>query len=261
MIPVHLYSAMTNMDALNALAEKHGIAIIEDCAHAHGMKQHGKGAGSLGAFGSFSFQLSKLMTGGEGGCLTTNDDKLADAAFRLSHIGNSTFSKDPLQMGLECHQYRFTDFQAVIIHDQLQHQAEYRAKRQKAAEFVAEFVKDIPSIYQQKSAFEDDLRDYYFFSFLLRPEYLKKGITRNDVFKKLYDEEGISLGTGWGAPIYKFPIWNMPPEKYILNECPVCDDVMGNRLMATLHNLLLADKEVLERWGEGLRRVMLSVTE
>ena len=260
-IPVHLYSAMADMDAINAIAAKHGIAVVEDCAHAHGTKQHGKGAGSLSSYGSFSFQLSKLMTGGEGGCLTTNDDKLADLAFRLSHIGNSRFNpKEPLPLDLECHQYRFTDFQAAIIYDQLQHQAEYRTKRQNGVKIIQEYVKDIPSLYLQKSAFEDDVRDYYFFTYLLRPELLKEGVDRTFIFKALW-EEGVSLGTGWGVPLYKSVAWNVPEHKFIKMDTPVSEDVMANRLMATLHNLLLADEDVLERWGEALRKVMLAVTK
>ena len=75
-IPVHLFSAVADMDAINAIARKHDLVVVEDCAHAHGAKQHGKGVGSLGEIGSFSFQLSKLMTGGEGGCCTTNSEDL-----------------------------------------------------------------------------------------------------------------------------------------------------------------------------------------
>ena len=121
-------------------------------------------------------------------------------------------------------------------------------------------MKDIPSLYLQKSAFEDDVRDYYFFTYLLRPELLKEGVDRTFIFKALW-EEGVSLGTGWGVPLYKSVAWNVPEHKFIKMDTPVSEDVMANRLMATLHNLLLADEDVLERWGEALRKVMLAVTK
>ena len=257
-IPVHLYSALADMDKINAIAKKHGVHVIEDCAHAHGAKQHGKGAGSLSEYGSFSFQQSKLMTGGEGGCLTTNDERLADLAFRLSHIGNSRFfPKEPLQKGLECHQYRFTEFQAAIIYDQLHHQAENRTKRQAGVNLICDILKDVPVIQLQKSSYDDDLRDYYFFTFLLQPEYLKDGIDRDWIMKTL-GEEGIFLGTGWGVPLYKSAVWNVPEDRFVKHETPVCEDVMSNRLLATLHNLLLAEPAVLTRWAEGVRKVMLA---
>ena len=260
-IPVHLYSAMADMDRINAIAQRHGIHVVEDCAHAHGAKQHGKGAGSHGDYGSFSFQLSKLMTGGEGGCLTTNDEHLADLAFRLSHIGNSKlFPKEPLQMGLKCHQYRFTEFQAAVIYDQLHHQAEFRARRQAGVRRICECLKDIPALSLQKSSYEDDLRDYYFLTFLLDTACLRPGIDRTWILKTLWDE-GIVMGTGWGCPLYRSSAWNVPEGEYVKHDTSVCEEVMYKRLMACMHNLLLAEPDVLERWSEGLRKVMLAAIQ
>src|SRR5580658_7081266 len=71
-IPVHLAMRFTDMNALIALAHKHNLKIIEDCAHAHGGEFQGRGAGSIGDLGCFSFQESKLMTAGEGGIVLTN---------------------------------------------------------------------------------------------------------------------------------------------------------------------------------------------
>ncbi len=198
------------------------------------------------------------MTGGEGGCLTTNDEHLADLAFRLSHIGNSQLHpKDPLQIGLECHQYRFTEFQAAIIYDQLHHQTENRAKRQAGVKIICDILKDVPVIQLQKSSYEDDLRDYYFLSFLLQKEYLKEGIDRAWIFKALW-EEGTPLGSGWGSPLYKSPAWNIPADQFIKRDTEVCEDVMYHRLLATLHGILLAEPAVLTRWAESVRKVMLA---
>ena len=86
-IPVHLGHQMADMDALTAIASAHGLAIIEDCAHAHGQQWNGRGAGCIGAFGSFSHQSSKILTSGEGGTLLTNDDTLAIAAHSIIDCG------------------------------------------------------------------------------------------------------------------------------------------------------------------------------
>jgi dTDP-4-amino-4,6-dideoxygalactose transaminase len=66
-MPVHLGSNMADMDAIMELAEKYNLIVIEDCAHAHGAKWNGRGAGTIGHFGSFSLQSSKTLTTGEGG--------------------------------------------------------------------------------------------------------------------------------------------------------------------------------------------------
>ena len=259
-IPVHLYSALADMDRINAIAKKHGLAVIEDCAHAHGTRQHGRGAGSLGDIGSFSFQLSKLMTAGEGGCCTTDDPDLADRLFRLSHIGTSVIFPDrPLETGLVCHQYRFTEFQAAILCDQLRHQPELRARRRKHAALIGEFIRDIPSISLQRSSCPDDERDYYFLTFLLHLEHLKAGVDRESIQTALR-AKGISLWAGWGAPLYRHPVWNLPQDRFVRHDTHVCEEIMYKRLLCTMHYLLLADTAVIERWAETLRAVMLEFT-
>ncbi len=65
-MPVHLYGSFVDMDTIMAIAREHGLRVIEDCAHKHGGEWNGQKAGSIGDIGSFSFQLSKLMTAGEG---------------------------------------------------------------------------------------------------------------------------------------------------------------------------------------------------
>ena len=77
-MPVHLGMGMSDMDAVMALADRHGLFVIEDCAHAHGAAWRGRGAGSIGTAGSFSMQTGKLMTAGEGGAILTSDDSVFD---------------------------------------------------------------------------------------------------------------------------------------------------------------------------------------
>ena len=72
-MPVHLGHHMADMDRIMAIATNHGLAVVEDCAHAHGQQWQGTGAGCIGDFGSFSHQSSKILTSGEGGSLLTKD--------------------------------------------------------------------------------------------------------------------------------------------------------------------------------------------
>ena len=83
-IPVHLGAQMTDMDAIMDIAERHNLIVIEDCAHAHGAKWRGRGAGTIGHFGSFSLQSSKILTTGEGGILLCRTPELAERAPALS---------------------------------------------------------------------------------------------------------------------------------------------------------------------------------
>jgi L-glutamine:2-deoxy-scyllo-inosose/3-amino-2,3-dideoxy-scyllo-inosose aminotransferase len=86
-IPVHLGSNMADMDALMALAEKYNLIVIEDCAHAHGAKWNGRGAGTIGHFGSFSLQSSKTLSTGEGGILLCRTPELAAKAASIIDCG------------------------------------------------------------------------------------------------------------------------------------------------------------------------------
>jgi dTDP-4-amino-4,6-dideoxygalactose transaminase len=106
---------MADMDALRRIAEKHDIALIEDCAHTHGSKWRGSHAGTLGTLGSFSFQRSKLMNGAEGGALLTQDEDLYWKIVSQRSCGRE------IQPGVKVHSgnYRMTGFQAAILRGQL----------------------------------------------------------------------------------------------------------------------------------------------
>lgn len=256
-IPVHIYSGLANMPVIMKIAQRHNLAVIEDCAHAHGARQKGKGIGSYGNIGSFSFQLSKLMTAGEGGCCTTDDEELFDRLFRLSHIGSSQLypgtKPDP---SLLCHQYRFTDFQAAIIYDQLQHQPENFAKRKANLSRMAELLEDVPGIKLQESAYADDERAAYFFTLLLKLEELHAGINRDKVSKAIAAEGFDNLFYGWAAPLYKSPLWNVPEDQYIKHETPNCETLMYQRVMTCSHALLLGQQEGIDKCAQAIRKVM-----
>ena len=88
-MPVHLGHQMADMDRIMEIATRRGLAVVEDCAHAHGQQWQGRGAGCIGDFGSFSHQSSKILTSGEGGSLLTSDDDLARRAHSLIDCGRA----------------------------------------------------------------------------------------------------------------------------------------------------------------------------
>ncbi|MDV9199086.1 DegT/DnrJ/EryC1/StrS aminotransferase family protein, partial [Streptomyces sp. Wh19] len=82
-VVVHLYAAVADLDALSGLAARHGVALIEDCAQAHGARFRGRHVGGFGSAGTFSMHHTKLLTSGEGGAVVTDDDALAR---RVEHL-------------------------------------------------------------------------------------------------------------------------------------------------------------------------------
>jgi dTDP-4-amino-4,6-dideoxygalactose transaminase len=86
-MPVHLGQQMADMDRIMEIARRHDLFVVEDCAHAHGQRWRDHGAGCIGDFGSFSHQSTKILTAGEGGTLTTQDERLALRAHSLIDCG------------------------------------------------------------------------------------------------------------------------------------------------------------------------------
>ena len=117
-VPVHLAMTVADLDAIGELAARHGLAVLEDCAHAHGARWRGRGVGSWGDAGSFSFQTSKLMTAGEGGIVTTSDDAILDRIHALVNCGRQRPNAAEA-IPVIGHNYRMTDLQAAILEVQL----------------------------------------------------------------------------------------------------------------------------------------------
>jgi len=117
-IPVHIAGIPADMDAFTELGTRTGIPIVEDAAQAHGSRWRERRLGSIGRAGSFSFQLSKNMTCGEGGAITTDDGELAQRMWSIHHVGRR---KDGLWYGHYelAGNYRLTDWQAGILLAQL----------------------------------------------------------------------------------------------------------------------------------------------
>ncbi|MCC6825925.1 MAG: DegT/DnrJ/EryC1/StrS family aminotransferase [Acidobacteria bacterium] len=129
--PVHLYGQCADMDAINAIAAKHGIRVIEDAAQALGAKDRERQAGSMGAIGCFSYYPSKNLGGmGDGGMLTTNDETLA-AKLRALRVHGSEERYYHKYVGLNS---RLDGFQGAVLRVKLPHLDPWTEKRRANAE-------------------------------------------------------------------------------------------------------------------------------
>jgi perosamine synthetase len=113
-VAVHLYGNLCDMDRLLAIGDKYGIPIIEDAAEAIGSVYHGKGAGSMGKFASFSFHGTKTLTTGEGGMFVTNDADLYEKVLTLSNHGRSRGQTKQFWPDLVGFKYKMSNLQAAI---------------------------------------------------------------------------------------------------------------------------------------------------
>jgi perosamine synthetase len=139
-MPVHMYGHPVDMDPIAALARKHGLAIVEDAAEAHGAEYRGRRCGGLGDVSTFSFYANKIITTGEGGMVLTNRDDLAQ---RVRSLRNLCFKPERRFHHTELgHNGRFTNTQAAIGVGQIESIDEALAhKRWMAAAYGARLTK------------------------------------------------------------------------------------------------------------------------
>lgn len=174
-IPVHLYGSFADMDAIMAIARKHNLRVIEDCAHKHGGEWNGKKAGSIGDIGSFSFQLSKLMTAGEGGALTTSDPDLWERLDALRNCGRRPEQQGDEATGqglygdegnfIQSGNYRITEFQAAILLEQLKRLPEQNAHRDANATYLNQQLKQLPGVAPMRRDERETQEAYFNFAF------------------------------------------------------------------------------------------------
>ncbi len=260
-IPVHLFGSIADIDEICAIAKKHGIAVIEDCAHAHGGKWQGRGVGSFGAVGSFSFQQSKIMTAGEGGICITSDDVMFERISRLKHIGCAQPSgtvrpATPPPFGLMCHNYRATEFQAVILQSQLKRLRAETALREKGAAFLKKRFEEIPGVKVQTRGHRATAQNYYVFAVTVDPAGLKRGVTRDTIIADLQAKGIPEVFPGWCAPVYKHRIWNVESPKYRIESGKTAEDIIYNRVILFALMWLMAPRADQDALCRAFRETM-----
>jgi perosamine synthetase len=140
-IPVHLYGQPAAMGELSGIAARHGAALVEDAAQAHGAMFGDQPVGSFG-IGCFSFYATKNIATGEGGIITTEDDEIAD---RLRVLRNQGMRRR-YEYEIPGHNYRLTDIQAALALPQLDQLAELTALRTKNASRLSAGLSDVPGL-------------------------------------------------------------------------------------------------------------------
>ena len=144
-LPVHLGMRFADMDEILRIAKKHNLKVIEDCAHAHGGMWKGKGAGSMGDLGAFSFQSSKLITSGEGGAVITNNLEYMELVQSYINAGRASLT-DNFHHRIIGFNYRLGEFQAAVLGPQLDRLPKQAAIREKNMKRFESKLQNTPGI-------------------------------------------------------------------------------------------------------------------
>ena len=233
-IPVHLYGSMADLEKIISIADKHGIKVLEDCAHMQGGKWNGRGVGSWGAVGSFSFQQSKTLSGGESGICITNDPELADRMYRLKHIGYSRNdaqggAKTPPPPELCCHNYRGLAIPAVIMEAQIAGLPAYLERCAAYAKETEELTSDIPGLAFQKPGRLATRQGYYARCVSLEGEFWQ-GIPISK-FAKAFAAEGMKSANCTYGMVHKHLLFNLPQNEWRLASCECAERKCANTFL------------------------------
>lgn len=243
-IPVHFGSCVADVDRLGAIAQNHGLYLIEDACHSWGSKWKGKGTGALGDCGVFSFQMSKNLTAGEGGIILTDDEALADRCRAITNCGRVKggiwYSHEMIATNA-----RLTEFQAAILSAQLSRLEEQTLLREKNAAWLTEAISDIEGIVPQPGDARMTRRAYHLYPFRFDDKAF--GCSREQ-FVEAARAEGMSLAAGYPLPLYKQPAFRTLQDgpDYDAFCCPVVEDLCYRSGVWFNHVMLLSPPSDLE---------------
>jgi perosamine synthetase len=197
-IPVHLYGHPVDMDPILELADKNNVCVVEDAAEAHGAKYKGRMVGSIGTCATFSFYGNKILTTGEGGMVTTNDDLLA-AKLRL-YRGQGMDPNHRYWHPVIGYNYRMTNIAAAIGCAQLERVDEVLTSRKRLASWYSSGLAQIPGLVLPVQ--KDYAEHVYWMYTVLLPEHLAE---KRDLVCEILDSHGVET-----RPIF-YPMHVLPP--------------------------------------------------
>lgn len=178
-IPVHLLGHPVDMDKLMAIARKHNLIVIEDCAESHGAEVRGKRTGGFGDMGCFSFYANKVITTGEGGMVVTNDASLVE---KLRLLRNLAFTTPRFRHEVAGYNFRMTGYQAAMGLAQLHRIDHVIAEKRRVAATYSANLKDIIGL---KLPAEKDwaYNVYWMYGIVVTPEF---GSSRDELMTYLH---------------------------------------------------------------------------
>ena len=209
-VPVHLACSMADLDRLRALCDARGLLLVEDCAHAHGMRWRDRAAGTVGHFGTFSMQSSKLLTAGEGGAVTTDDGVAAQRLWSLVNCGRKEPGFDGFPERLFGHNLRITEWQAAVLTEQLARLPDQHARRARnVARFEAEVAK-LPGLRPLARDERVSFRTAY--QLIVRYDAAAfEGVPRDTMLRAL-QAEGVPCSGRFYVPMNEDPLFAMDPK-------------------------------------------------
>lgn len=240
-IPVHLYGHPVDMDALMDISRRHNLLVIEDCAESHGATVRGRMTGSFGDMACFSFYANKVITTGEGGMVTTNDERFAE---RLRLLRNLAFTKPRFRHEELAFNFRMTGYQAAMGSAQFAKIEHIVSEKRRVAHTYNKYLRNVEGLQLPHEA--DWARNvYWMYAVVVRPEF---GASRDELMTELRGAE-IDTRTFF-CPMNQQPCLQSVPD-FRAVPCPVADRLWEDGLY--LPSTYSLSEHVIEQIADAVR--------
>ncbi|WP_052667006.1 DegT/DnrJ/EryC1/StrS family aminotransferase [Nitriliruptor alkaliphilus] len=257
-MPVHLAGQPCDMDALLKVASSRGLAVVEDAAQGHGAEWRGQRVGALGDAGMFSFQTSKNMTAGEGGAVATNSADVGRRLYAQANVGRVP-DGDWYQHEHVGFNLRLTEFQAVILREQLRRHPAQTRHRETQWNRLTEQVAGVPRL--SMPVIDERVTAHGRHLFTFRVAGLE-GLAHKKRFVRALAAEGIPVSGGYVGLHHNEAIRREirtitgrlgRPEP--VSELPATDDVVAEAMWLSPQTLL-GTHEDAETIAAAIRKVL-----
>jgi dTDP-4-amino-4,6-dideoxygalactose transaminase len=217
-IPVHFSGSVCAMDELMQIAQENNLVIVEDAAHSHGGTWRGKALGTIGDMGCFSFQASKNLNSGEGGCIVTNNDDAAQICRAIASNG-----RVPRGIWYEHFingsTFRMTEMQGALLRSQLTRLKKQTELRDKNGRILDKELAKIDGISPMTRDVDQELHPHHLYMF--RYDENTFGLPKSTFVERL-NAEGIPATPGYSLPLHKQPVFSGEkiPELFAAHNAP-----------------------------------------
>ena len=266
---VHNGGYPADMDRIMRLARKHDLRIVEDSAHAHGSEWKKRRIGAIGDLGTFSFQMGKTLTCGEGGAVVTDNEELAELAFSFHHIGRMK-GRPFYEFHRVASNLRLTEWQAGVLLAQMTRLDAQIERGEANAMYLADGMKDIPGVEPIRRDKRVTRWGFYYWNFHYRADRFG-GIPR-DRWLEAMRAEGVPVQTGaHGEPIYRNPLFrsmnfgrtgcpircplHRAKVDYTKTCCPEAERLFKDDACAIMHTHFLGPRSDMDKILRAMRKL------
>ena len=261
-LPVHIAGYPADLDTLVEISEKHNLKLIEDCAQAHGAEWRGRGVGSWGDFGCFSFQSSKNLCAGEGGIILMNDRQLYERVWALHNCGRPAPEAEFGNLEPFGGNFRMTEWQGALLLSRLTRLEEETNYRHMNMRWLDGWFGEIPGIKVTRIDPRATRCGSHGYKAIFDSEEFE-GISRK-MFIDAMRAEGIPIGYWYNTPMYRASFLKSNLFGQNLNfsdvHCPETEKVCQSGL-AFSQNVLMGTEEDMEDIIKATVKIRRNVAE